>query len=337
MSKKGKVGTIIFFLLSIGITISALKIIGNIEEGRKEIERLTASLEETMAELASVKEERTVLEEELELERECLEKERRLTEKLQRELSQKIREIGGLREEVEGLQREVRRGKEEKDALGKRFEELEKERAELEERYQDAQQVIANLQVKLEVKLGELLPPVENIAVEDLPMELPLVLVEGKVINTAWPFLNLELNSEVVADLKPALSIYRRNRLIKELDTKRIKGATIIVKVALEGDLEGIGENDQVALGFSQNVEEMFILPYMEGRILDVIRPGFLSINLGREGLEDAEPILLVYRDGELFRKIGLKSLDNLTILVETVEGTNIRGIREEDTVRLTR
>ena len=316
-------GTVVFFLFSIGIAISALRIIGNLEEGRKEIEGLTTSLEERNAELTNVKEERATLEKELEGEREQLERERRLKEKLHRELNQKITELQG----------EVRREKEEKAALERGFEELKKERAGLEERYQKARQAL----VSLEVELEEPPPGVEEQVVEVLPPEIPPVLVGGEVVSVAGPFLSLELDREVVAGIQPILSIYRRDELIKKLASQGIRGATLVARVAPEEDLEGIRKNDQVALGFSPDVAEMFILPYMEGEILDVIRPGFLNINLGREGLEDVQPILSVYRDGELFRKIELKDLNHLTILVEAVEEVNVRGIRERDRVKLTR
>lgn len=316
MSKLGKVGAILFFLFSVGIVISALKIIGNIEEGRKEIERLTTSLEERKAELASVKEERAVLEKELE-------RVKGLKEKIERELNQKITE----------LQEEMKREKEEKAILEKRFEEMVEEMAELEERYQEAQRVIADLGARLE----EL--PREEIV--QLPPEalllLPPIRVEGEIVNVAWPFLSLELDREVVAALKPALSIYRRNELIRELDTKGIRHVNLVARVALEKSLQGIRENDQVKLNLSPGVAEMFTAPRMEGEVLDVIRPGFLNINLGREGLENVEPILLVYRDGELFRQIELKDMDRLTIIVEAVLEANLRGIRERDIVKLTR
>lgn len=314
MSKKGKIGAIVFFLFSIGAVIFALKLIGSIEEGRKEAERLTASLEERKVELVSVKEERVALEKELE-------RARGLKEKIERELSQKITE----------LQEEIGREREEKVALKKRLEEPLKVRVKWEERYRELQQTIANLQARLE----ELPPVVEEQIVEILPVELPFVLVEGEVVSIASPFLNLELNREVVAALKPALSIYRRNRLIRELDTKGIRHVNLVARVAVEKSLQGIRENDQVKLSLSPGVAEMFAAPRMEGEVLDIIRPGFLNINLGRKGLENVEPVLLVYRDGELFRKIELKDMDRLTIMVEAVLEANLRGIRERDTVKL--
>ncbi|MCD5397421.1 hypothetical protein LR003_00605 [candidate division NPL-UPA2 bacterium] len=314
MSKKGKIGAIVFFLFSIGVVIFALKLIGSIEEGRKEAERLTASLEERKVELVSVKEERVALEKELE-------RARGLKEKIERELSQKITE----------LQEEIGREREEKVALKKRLEEPLKVRVKWEERYRELQQTIANLQARLE----ELPPVVEEQIVEILPVELPFVLVEGEVVSIASPFLNLELNREVAAALKPALSIYRRNRLIRELDTKGIRYVNLVARVAVEKSLQGIRENDQVKLSLSPGVAEMFVAPRIEGEVLDIIRPGFLNINLGRKGLENVEPVLLVYRDGELFRKIELKDMDRLTIMVEAVLEANLRGIRERDTVKL--
>ncbi len=320
MSKKGKVGAIVFFLLSVGVVIFALRIIGDIEERRKEIERLTASLEERKVGLVSIKEERANLEKELE-------GVGGLKEKIERELGQ---EIIRLREEV-GME------KEEKVALEKRFEELGKERATLEERYQQARQAL----VKLRVRLGELPPVVEEQVVEvPVPPEdllLPLKKIGGEVINVVWPFLSLELDREVVAGLQPALSIYRRDELIRELNAKRIRHMTLVARVAVENVLQGIRENDQVKLSLSPGVTEMFTAPRIEGEVLDVIRPGFLNIDLGREGLENVEPILLVYRDGELFRKIKLKDMDRLTIMVEIVEEVDIRRIRERDIVKLTR
>ena len=316
MSKKGKVGAIVFFLFSIGAVIFALKLIGNIEESRREIRKLTISLEDRNAELVRVREEKVTLREELKGEKE-------LKEEIQRKLGRRIKE----------LQEEVRREREEKVALKKKLEEPLKARVEWEEKHRELQQTIANLRARLE----ELPPGVEEQVVEILPVELPSVKMEGKVTVVAKPFLSLELNREVVAALKPALSIYRRNELIRKLDTKGIRHVNLVARVALEKSLQGIRENDQVKLSLFPGVAEMFTAPRMEGEVLDVIRPGFLNIDLGREGLENVEPILLVYRDGELFRKIELKDMDSLTIMVEAVEGANIRGIRERDIVKLTR
>lgn len=329
MNKLGKVGTIVFFLFSIGIVISALKIVGNSEEKREEIERLTTSLEERNAELAQSKEEKAALETELEQERERLERERRLKERIERELNQEIKE---LREEVQDLQKEVRSEKEDKAALEKRFEELEKELAELEERYQKAQQTLTDLQARP----GELPPRVEEPVVEILPPRPYLILVAGEVINVAQPFLSLELDREVVAGLMPALSIYREDELIKALVIRDIHHVTLVARAAIEKSLQGIEETDQVKLSLSPGVTEMFTAPRMEGKVSGVIRPGFLNINLGQEGLENIEPILFIYREGELFRKIELKELNRLTLMVEAIEGANVRGIREGDRVTLT-
>ena len=166
---------------------------------------------------------------------------------------------------------------------------------------------------------------------EALP--LPSRKIGGEVRVVAQPFFSLELDREVVIGLQPALSIYRRDELVKKLAIRGIRHVALIARVARGESLQGIRENDQVNLSLSPGVREMFSSP-LEGEVLDVIRPGFLNINLSKEGLGDVEPTLSVYRDGELFRKIELKDIDHLSITVEAI--ASIKGIRKRDIVRLT-
>ena len=327
MSKSGKVGVIVLFLFSIGAVISSLRVIGNIEEKRKEIGELTTSLEETSAELEKTsdeleetstelddaREEKTTLEGELKKEKES-------KEEIQKELNQKIEKIGELERKVEAEE-------EEKIAWKNKFEERARAMTELENKHKKAQQMVSNLQARLK----GLPPGVEEQVVEAVPP----VRIGGRVMVVARPFLSLELNQEVADDQKPTLSIYRKGSLIKELAVKKIRGAVLIAWVSPEESLKGIREDDQVSLGLSPGAPGIFSLPHMEGEVLDVISPGFLNIDLGQEGLKNIEPTLSVYRGGELFGKIELKGMDRLTVSVEVVEGTNIGRIKKRDIVKL--
>lgn len=318
MSKAGKVGTIVFFLFSIGAVITALKVVGDIEDGRKKIEDLTVSLNEKKAELVRVMEEKTTLEGDLRRERE-------LKEEMRRKLSQKIEE----------LREEVKEEKEKKVAWKNKFEDLVKTRIELGNKYREAQQTILNLQAMLK----ESPPDVKPQVIEDSLAETsPLLLsrrIGGEVMVIAKPFLSLELDREEIADLQLTLSIYRKGKLIKELATKGIRYTTLIARVSEEESLEGIRENDRVNLSLTPGVTGIFNSSRMEGEVLDVINPGFLNIDLGEEGLGNVEPTLLVYRGGELFRKIELKDMDHLTIVVEASEGTAVKGVKKKDIVKI--
>ena len=318
MSKLGKTGIIVLFLLSIGAVISALKIVGNIEQNWKTIEQLNTSLETKKAELTKVKEEKATLQQELKSEKE-------LKERIQRELSRKINELQGA----------LRREKADKIAWQNKFKALVKQKTELENRYKKAQQSVLNLQKRLNQISSNVQTPVAEAHSTGIT-SLPSKKIGGRVRIIVKPFLTLALNKEAVAGLHPALSIYQRGKLIKELSTKGIRYATVIVRVSGDESLKGIRENDRIKLSLSPGVKGIFTSPGMKGKVLNVIKPGFLNIDLGREGLEKVQPILLVYRDGKLFRRIRLTSLDHLTIIVEAVTGTSIKGIRKRDLVKLT-
>ncbi len=319
MSKLGKTGIIVFFLLSLGVVISALKVVGNIEQNRKTIEQLNTSLENTKAELTKTKEEKAILKQELKSEKE-------LKERIQRELSRKINELQG----------DLRREKAEIIAWQNKLQAVVKQKTELESKYKKARQTVLNLQEMLKKTSLNGKIPVAGVPSTKKINVLPSKKIGGEVMIIAKPFLTLALNKEAVAGLHPALSIYQRGRLIKQLSTKGIRYATVIVRVSGNESLKGIRANDRIKLSLSPGVKGIFTSPGMKGKILDVIRPGFLNIDLGREGLDRVQPILLVYRGGELFRRIKLTGLDHLTISVETVAGTNIRAIRKRDRVQLT-
>lgn len=318
VSKLGKIGIIVLFLLSLGAVISALKVVGNIEQNRKTIEQLNTSLEKTKAELTKVKEEKATLAQELKSEKE-------LKERIQRELSRKINE----------LQVDLRGQKAETIAWQNKFKALMKQKTELESKYKKARQTVLNLQEML--KKTSLSGKIPLAGAHSTKIKvLPSKKIGGEVIFIAKPFLTLVLNKEAVAGLQPALSIYQRGRLIKQLSTKGIRYATVIVRVSGNESLKGIRESDRIKLSLSPGVKGIFTSSGMKGKVLDVIRPGFLNIDLGREGLDRVQPILLVYRGGELFRRIRLTDLNHLTISVETAAGTSIRAIRKRDIVQLT-
>jgi hypothetical protein len=318
VSKLGKAGIIVFFLLSVGVVISALKIVGNIEQNRKTIEQLNVSLEKNKAELTKVKEEKTTLQQELKSEKE-------LKEKIQRELSRKINELQGA----------LSGEKAEKIVWQNKFKTLMKQKTALESKYRNVRQTVLNLQDRLKKISPKVQSPVAG-APSTKITSLPSRKIGGEVMIIAKPFLTLALNKEAVAGLQPALSVYQRGRLIQQLSTRGVRYATVIVRVSGNESLKGIRDNDRIKLSLSPGVKGLFTSPGMKGKILDVIRPGFLNIDLGREGLDRVQPILLVYRGGELFRRIRLAGLDHLTISVETVAGTNIRAIRKRDIVQLT-
>ncbi len=319
MSKSGKIGIIVLFLLSIGAVVSALKIVGNIEQNRKTIEQLNTSLENTKAELTKTKEEKATLKQELKSAKE-------LKERIQRQLSRKINELQG----------ELRGQKAETITWQNKFKALVRQKTELESKYKKARQTVLNLQNRPKNISSNVQTPVASEVPSTGVTSLPSKKVGGEVRIIAKPFLTLALSEEAVAGLHPALSIYQRGKLIKELATKGIRYATVIVRVSGNESLKGIRENDRIKLSLSPGVKGIFTSPGMKGKILDVVQPGFLNIDLGREGLDRVQPILLVYRGGELFRRIRLMGLDHLTIVVETVTGTSIRGIRKRDIVKLT-
>ena len=313
MSKLKKVGTILFFLFSIGAVISTLRIIGNIEENRKEIDSLTVSLQEKNEELTQVRKEKASVEDELE-------KEKELKEEMRKELNQKIEELQGKVKEEQG-----------KTVVWKnKFADLEKEKTELENKYKGQQQVISSLQEMLKKSSPNVAVQTANVPSLNVS-SLPSKKIEGEVMVVADPFLSLRLGKEAVAGFQPRISIYRKGKLVKEFDSRGVRWAALIVKVGDGESLEGIKESDRVDLSLSPEVTKLFNTSRVEGKVLNVVRPGFLNINLGKEYLEDVQPILLVYRNGELFRKIKLKDIDRLTIVVEAAEGTSVKDIRGKD------
>jgi len=317
VSKAGKVGTIIFFLFSVGVVISALKLVGNIEEKRKEVDKLTVSLQAKETDLARVREEKTTLEKELETERD-------LKEQIQREMNLKI----------QGLLQKVAGEKEEKIAWKNKFEDLVETKNTLENKYREVQQLALNLQEMLKKS-----PPDVKTQVLKIPSSCsPSLLskkIGGEVLIIAKPFLSLALDEKELAGLQPTLSIYRKGKLIKELATQGIRYATVVARVDAAEALKGIKNDDRVSLLLSPGTTEMFGSSSMEGKVLDIISPGFFNIDLGKEGLENIQPVLLVYREDALFKKIALRDIEHLTVVVEIVKGTSIKGIRKADIVKL--
>ncbi len=320
MSKIGKVGVIVFFLFSIGAVISAFKLIGNIEEGQKKIEGLNITLQEKSSALVKIEEENATLKKEIE-------KERGLKEEIQRELNRKITNI----------LKEAEKDKAEKIAWKNKFEDLKKTRTELENKYKEAQQAILNLREMLR----ESSPNIRANKVVKVPQQpsiLPKEMIGGRVLVVAKPFLSLALDRDVVSGLHPVLSIYRKGELVRELDTKGIQYVTFIAGVS-PGEsslLEGIKKNDRVTLNLLPGATGIFGSTFMKGEVLDVISQGFLNIDLGKEGLGNIEPVLSVYRDNKLFKKIVLKNIDHLTVVVEAGAGTKVKGIRKKDMVKFT-
>lgn len=318
MSKVGKVAIIVFFLFSIGAVISALKIIGNIEDNRAKIETLSLSLKEKETELAGVTKEKVALEE-------GLKREKSLREVMEKRLSQRIDELRKAVDREEGA----------KVSWKNKFDNLTKKQIGLERKYKEAKQIILNLKELLKGSSPDIRPQVSKTPSQ--VVSVPSEEIGGKIIAVVSPLLSVELNEDVVAGIRPTLFIYRKGKLVGELATKGIRYATLIA-IADEGEsLRGIRENDRVSLSLSPGATEIFNSPNVEGKVLNVINPGFLNIDLGKEVLRDLKPVLLVYRGGKLFKKIKLKDMDHLTVVVEVVGEANIKGVRDKDIVKIIR
>lgn len=314
MSKAGKVGTIVLFIFSMGAVISALQLVGKLEESRKKVQELSLSLEEKEVALARVEKEKIALEEELG-------SERKLREAMETRLNQKIDE----------LQKTVEREREEKLTLTKRVNDQMNTIEYLKKEYRETEQERLNLEKMLEGSSPEIKG--------EVPGALPSVTsgaIGGKVMAVVSPLLSIELDEDAVAALRPTLSIYRKGKLIKEVATKGIRYLAVMARVNQEEHLIGVRENARVSLSLLPGVSGIFNSPITEGKVLDVIKPGFLNLNLGREAFANMEPSLSIYQNNELVREIKVEWMEHVAMVVEVADEASLRGIGKKDIVEIT-
>ncbi|MBT9137632.1 MAG: hypothetical protein DDT31_00169 [Syntrophomonadaceae bacterium] len=314
MTKLEKLRVIISFIISIVILALSLRVVGIIEGwemewriAREEYQKLQERHEELTTERDELK--IKIVENKAARLEAISEKEK--MERLADELRVKIEEI------TSSLEQERKRSSE----LKKGTEKLTEEKADIKERHKMELGL-------LETELRTVIARYKLQVLAMTPAQDPTMFT-GKVVVVHPPdFLAIGIGDLVAGPLQ--IELFRRGKMVRELSTKGVSHATLLVRVPPGISLDGIRENDKAEVFLLPEAED--IIAFVEnGKVTDAVAPNFLNVDLGTAA--SLWPDVSIYREGALVGRIVPEKI----YLSVTMEVPDVRGIRKGDEIKIIR
>ena len=146
--------------------------------------------------------------------------------------------------------------------------------------------------------------------------------------------LTLNLRGGIRLDeTTPSFFVHRGGRVLGKAAVKRIHALTVVVETADGELLNRLKEGDLVQV----EGDKLPIPELLEGRVVQISRHGFLSIDINVKSQPVSQPVFLVYRGGKFVGRVRAKKVISLFAITELGTKTSRMRIARGDYLRTPR
>jgi hypothetical protein len=157
----------------------------------------------------------------------------------------------------------------------------------------------------------------------------------GKVVAVLGSrLLTLNLRGGIGLDeTTPSFFVHRGGRVLGKATVKRIHALTVVVETADRELLDRLKEGDLVQV----EGDKLPIPELLEGKVVQISRHGFLSIDVNVKSQPVSQPVFLVYRNGKFVGRVRVKKVISLFAITELGTKTSRMRIAQGDYLRTPR
>ncbi len=314
MGKLAKLFMFLIFVVAFGLPRVAVGVHDRMKSQTETITELGGSLKNAEDELVASEESKEALTVELDTEKskrvqaeKNLASARRQASEAKTLLRKKEKELNTSLDKMENLLQDVIKLEEEKSAL----------EAKVEKETEAVQRVPGTEEP------GEI-----SGAGEDFALHGKVIAVSGNRL------LTLNLHGGIGPDeAAPSFFVHRGGRVLGKVTVKKMHALTVVVETSDRELLERLKQGDVVQVG-----EGKLLIPEsLEGKVVQVSRHGFLSIDINMKPMQGSQPVFLVYRGGNLVGKVKAQKVVSMFMVTELGAKTYRMRIAQGDYLRAPR
>jgi hypothetical protein len=317
MGKLAKLFMFLIFVVAFGLPRVAVDIHDRMKSQTETITELGDSLEDAEEKLVASEESRRILKDELDAKK--------------RKLAQTEENLASARHQASIAKAQLRRKEKELNTNVDKVEKLLQDVMKLEEEKSVLEAKVAKEAAGTEAARG--------ISGTEVPGQVRGAKEEfiehGKVIAVSGDrLLTLNLRGGIGLDeATPSFFVHRGGRVLGKATVKKMHALTVVVETAGGELLRRLKQGDIVQVG-----EGKLLIPEaLEGRVVQISRHGFLSIDVNVKLQPVSQPVFLVYRDGNLVGKVRVQKVISLFVITELGDKTSRMRIARGDYLRTLR
>jgi hypothetical protein len=314
MGKLAKLFMFLIFVIAFGLPRVAVDVRDRMKSQTEMITELGGSLKDAEEKLVASEESRRILEDELDAKK--------------RKLAQTEEDLASARQQARiAKARLSRKEKELKTSLDK-----------MENLLQDVMKLEGEKSV-LEAKVVKETGVVRRVPGTEQPGETSGAGEEftqhGKVVAVSGSrLLTLNLHGGMgLGEATPSFFVHRGGRVLGKVTVKKMHALTVVVETADRELLGQLKQGDTVEVGG----DKLLIPESLEGKVVQISRHGFLSIDVNMKSLAGSQPVFLVYRGGNFVGEVRAQKVVSMFMITELGAKTYRMRIAQGDYLRAPR
>ena len=161
------------------------------------------------------------------------------------------------------------------------------------------------------------------------------VAQHGKVVAISGSrLLTLNLHGGMgLGEAAPSFFVHRGGRVLGKVTVKKMHALTVVVETADRELLGHLKQGDTVQV----ERDKLLIPESLEGKVVQISRHGFLSIDVNMKSQPDSQPVFLVYRGGNFVGKVRAQKVVSMFMITELGSKTYRMRIVQGDYLRAPR